>query len=157
MPYGRQVLNTSGRPVMVLADLGDADWKPGGVTIDWTTVSAATSDTTLADDTIIPSGQKGLRYGQILTKITATGLFGPYNSGVSDGRQTLARGAAYILNETVLEHGALAGTPSNNDNQAVIEGGLVWKARLLTDPSGTTTLPSTAAFEAVFPRVRYAQ
>lgn len=157
--YGRTTTNTSGRPVMVLANLDHATWKPGGVTIDWSTVTPASSDTTLDDGTIIPSGQKGIQFGTILTKITASGKFGPYASGASDGRQTLTRGECYILNETVLQYPAGVGMPGQGatDHPAVFDGGLVWKARLGIDPSGTTTKPSTSSFQTAFPRIAYAQ
>jgi len=157
--YGRQTTSPGGIPVMVLANLDNAEWKPGGITLDWTTVTAATSDTTLADGTIVPSGQKGIQFGTILTKISSGGKFGPYNSGASDGRQTLTRGECYVLNETVLQYPAGVGMPGQGatDNPAVFDGGLVWKARLQIDASGTTTKPSTASFETAFPRISYAQ
>src|SRR5262245_21626685 len=154
--YGRNVIAETGIPVRVSAD-GQPEYKPGGVTIDWTTVTAATSDTELADGTVIPSGQRGLRYGQVLCEITSggsDGMFGPYDSGASDGRQTLTRGSCYILDETVLERGQLGLTTTATSHPAVLEGGLVWKARLLV---GTTGHPSLNAFETAFPRIRYAQ
>lgn len=159
MSYGRQIIgNSSGRPLRVSAD-GSPEYKPGGVTIDWSTVLAATEDTTLPDGVEVPSGEKYLAMGQILVKIDASGKFGPYASGASDGRQNLERGNAYILDETVLQNGALGigGLQGPVDHPAVLEGGLVWKARLLIDASGTATEPSTATFEAAFPRIRYAQ
>lgn len=67
--FGRQVLATTGRVVMAAASML-AHWKRGGVTIAWGTVTAAGSDTTLADDTPVKSGQKYLRFGQILCRIT---------------------------------------------------------------------------------------
>lgn len=157
--YGTTSTNPGGMPAMVLANLDQVDWKPGGVTIDWATVTAAAGDTTLADGTIVPSGQKGIQFGTILTKITSGGKFGPYASGASDGRQTLTRGACYILNETVLQYPAGVGMPGQGatDHPAVFDGGLVWKARLGIDAGGTTTKPSTAAFETAFPRISYAQ
>lgn len=66
MTFGRQVLTTTGIPVMTLADLARADWKPGGITIDWSLVTAVGSDTTLNDGTVIPNGQKGIEFGTIL-------------------------------------------------------------------------------------------
>jgi hypothetical protein len=255
--YGRQVLTTTGIPVMVLANLEDADWKPGGITIDWSTVTAVSADTTLADGTVIPNGQKGIEFGTILCDIgvaevetltitatggtytlagngnvsaaiaynatsptvqaairslggayanaivtgaaagpytitfergqgnvtnlvpdntlatggtaavttgtagAGTGLYGPYDSGVSDGRQTLSRGHCFILNETVLQTGAqgLAGVAS--DNPAVFAGGLVWKARLKIGSVnvaylGSGNQPTVSAFETAFPKITYA-
>ena len=260
--YGRQVLNSTGNPVMALADLSDADFKPGGITIDWSTITAVSADTTLADGTTIPNGQKGIEFGTILCDIgiaevqtvtvtgtptggtftlsgngattvpiaynasaatvqaavrtlggnyaavnvtgsaggpftltyerglgdvaqltlgtnsltggtspnisfatstagTGSGLFGPYDSAASDGRQTLARGHCFILNETVLQTGAAGITGVASDHPAVFAGGLVWKARLKiggVNPSylGSGTQPSVSAFETAFPDVQYA-
>lgn len=254
--FGRQVLTTTGISVMVLASLEDADWKPGGITIDWTTITAVSADTVLADGTTIPNGQKGIEFGTILCDIgiaetetltitatsgtytfggngntsaavafnaisallqtairslggvyanalvtgaaagpytitfergqgnvtnltttsvdlaggtatittgtagSGTGLFGPYDSGASDGRQTLARGHCFILNETVLQTGAQGIVGAATDNPAVFAGGLVWKARLKigsVNPSylGSGSQPTVSAFETAFPAVLY--
>lgn len=67
--YGRRILATAGRAVMAAASML-AHWKTGGVTLDWSTVTAASAGVTLADDTPIKSGQKFLRFGQILCRIT---------------------------------------------------------------------------------------
>jgi len=155
--FGRTTLGTTGSGVRVSAD-GEPEAKPGGITLDWSTVTAVTSDTTYNDGIVVPSGQKALRYGQILCKITASGasqgMFGPYASGASDGRQTLTRGSCYILDETVLERNALGFASPPSDHPAVIEGGLLWRDRLLIGGAGQ---PSVANFETVFPRARYAQ
>src|SRR5215831_2961371 len=67
MPYGRQSLGTSGYPVTVLAtDIEDTEWKPGGLTLDWSLIAAVGSDTLLPDGTLVKAGQKFLRFGQIL-------------------------------------------------------------------------------------------
>jgi hypothetical protein len=246
-------------PVMVLANLEDADWKPGGITIDWSLITAVTADTTLADGTVIPNGQKGIEFGTILCDVgiaetevltitatsgtytisgngnttaalaynassatvqtairglggayanvnltgaaggpytitfergtgnvanltttvidlaggaatavvttgtagAGTGLFAAYDSAATDGRQTLSRGHCFILNETILQTGAmgLVGFPS--DHPAVFAGGLVWKARLKiggVNPAtlGTGNQPSVSAFETAFPDIQYA-
>jgi len=257
--YGRQILSTTGIPVMVLANLEDADWKPGGITIDWSTVTAVTADTTLADGTVIPNGQKGMEFGTILCDIgiaevetltitatsgtysltgngivsvpiaynatsalvqaavralggpyanalvtgaaggpytitfergqgdvanlvgtsidlaggaatavvttatagTGTGKYGPFDSAVSDGRQTLARGHCFILNETILQTPAAGLVGVASDNPAVFNGGLVWKARLKigsVNPVylGAGNQPTVAAFETAFPDIQYA-
>lgn len=67
--YGRQLLGTTGEDIQVTAD-GLPDWHAVGVTLDWSTVTAAISDTTLDDGTIIKAGQKGLPFGTVLCKIT---------------------------------------------------------------------------------------
>jgi hypothetical protein len=257
--YGRQVITTTGIPVMALANLDDAFWKPGGITLDWATVTAVVADTTLADGTVIPAGQKGIEFGTILCDIgiaevetltitatsgtysltgngivsaaiafnatsaivqgvvrslggayanalvtgaaggpytitfergqgdvtnlvgtsidlaggaatavvttgtagAGTGKYGPYDSAVSDGRQTLARGHCFILNETILQTGAQGLASLATDNPAVFSGGLVWKARLKigsVNPVylGAGNQPTVAAFETAFPRISYA-
>lgn len=68
--FGREVLTKTGRDVAVLADLQDAQFKVGGITIDWSLITAAASDSTLVDQTPIKTGEKFLRFGQILTKVT---------------------------------------------------------------------------------------
>lgn len=270
--YGRQTLGNTGRQIAVAAE-SNPDWKPGGITIDWSTVAAVGSDTTLLDDLVVKNGYKYLRYGQILTRIsvaevqtlthtggptagTATitlpavgndpaqtftvafnataaevqasmvalsrfgangvsvgrtgagsngdpyiytltfnrnlgnvptltqtntftggttptetiatstagnannGMYGPYDSAASDGRQTLTRGDCYILNESVLESGVIPGLQTQATNHpAVIEGGLVWKDRILMT-TGTHSLavgPTVTEFLAAFPRIRFAQ
>lgn len=60
-------------------------WITGGVTLDHTTV---TPD---------GDGKKRLKAGTPLGKITATGKYGPYDAGASDGRET----AVCMLGEDV--------------------------------------------------------
>lgn len=70
--YGRQVLTKTGRDVAVLADLEDAQFKVGGITLDWTIFAAAVAASTLPDQTMIEIGDRAARFGQILCKITQT-------------------------------------------------------------------------------------
>lgn len=68
---GRTVLtNNSIMPTRVTAD-GSPKYKAGGITIDWSTVAALGSDTTDPDGSLIRSGQKRLRYGQVVCKMSA--------------------------------------------------------------------------------------
>jgi hypothetical protein len=67
--YGRRVLSTSGREIGAAASMS-AHWKTGGVTMAWGTVAAAGADVKLPDDTPVKAGQKYLRFGQILCRIT---------------------------------------------------------------------------------------
>jgi hypothetical protein len=148
--YGRQLIGpTTGNPIQVSAD-GDPDWKTGGITIDWTTVVAVGSDTTLPDGNVIPAGQKGLALGQVLCVITASGKYGPYLSGATDGRQTLTQDQAWILNESVLQLGP-GNTGGPTDHPGVFDGGKVWQARLGVGAAGQPTL---AALRAVMPRLQ---
>ncbi len=157
--YGREVLTKTGRDVAVLADLQDAQFKVGGITRDWSTYTAAPSDTTLIDQTPIKTGEKFVRFGQIECEITASGKYGPYDPAASDGRQNLVRGKCFINNRTVKENGF--GTSINTgatDHSQVFDGGTAWRARLLIS-SGAASLaagPTVAAFETAFPRVAYA-
>jgi hypothetical protein len=69
--FGRTVLsNNSVFPTRVSAD-GSPKYKAGGGTIDWSTVTAVSgSDATLPGRQRRPLGQKYLRYGQVVCKIT---------------------------------------------------------------------------------------
>jgi hypothetical protein len=160
MAYGRNLLtNNSVLPTRVSAD-GNPYHKAGGITIDWATVAAPGSDATLPDGSVIRTGNKFLRYGQVVTKITASGKFGPYDPGAADGRQTLARGNAYICDETILQYpGESAAVSAPNDQVgSVIEGGLAWIDRILNSGVGAASLaagPTLANVEATFPTARW--
>lgn len=65
---GQIQVNSTGRPIDVSAD-GMPIYKVRGVTIDWSTVTAAAADLTLPDQTPIKAGEKYLRYGQFVTMI----------------------------------------------------------------------------------------
>lgn len=255
--FGRQVLETTGSQVMVSAD-GKPIWKAGGVTIDWSLVTAVSSDTTLDDGTVVKNGDKYLRFGQVLGLIgtaevqtveftggptsgsailtlpvsgddaaevaaaiafnasaqtfqdtlnallrlgtdgvsvarsgagsagspyiytitvnrdlgnipqftstntfaggttpsvthgtttagTGNGKYGPIDTTATDGRQTMTRGEAYILNETVVK------SDIGSDNPAVFEGGLTWQDRLLV---GVLNGPTIANFLTAFPAIQ---
>lgn len=89
MAFGRTVLtNNSVFPTRVSAD-GSPKYKAGGVTIDWSTVSALGSDTTYPDGSIVRSGLKVLRYGQVISKIT-TGETQTITGTASSGAGTLS-------------------------------------------------------------------
>lgn len=162
--YGRQVTATTGIPIAVLADTNAVGWKTGGISLDWTTIPTVGADTTLSDGTVIKAGQAGLMFGVILCRITATGRYGPYASGALDGRQTLARGDCWILNQSVLQNipGSLAVLAT--DNPPVFNSGRVFFDRLqivgtgaALNPLGATSQPTRAAFETAFPAVDYVQ
>lgn len=160
--YGRQELTLQlGYELAVSAD-GYPEWKAGGVTIDWATVAAvAGTDVTLLDNQVVKVGEKALRYGVVLTKITASGKFGPFDTAATDGRQTLTRGECYVVNTTTREIEPLKalGASLATDHPGVIEGGLVWYAKLLIGSAvnelGGPAGPTVANFNAAFPRMRY--
>jgi hypothetical protein len=66
--YGQTLLGTFGSSIELSAD-GRPEMKHIGITVDWATVAAVGADTTLLEGVFIPSGQKYLRYGQVLTLI----------------------------------------------------------------------------------------
>ena len=150
--YGVTTIANYGRSIMASAD-GVPRWKTGGVTIDWSTVTAVAADVTLADGRVVKAGQKYLRYGKVLTKITTGGKFGPYDADASDGREILARGNCFILNETVIMDQDLA-----SDHKAVFDGGRVFEARV-TDIVDVSTHqianPSLADLNTAFPDVTW--
>lgn len=259
--YGRSVLGSTGTAIQATAD-GRPEWKTGGVTIDWSTVSAEASARTLGDGTVIAAGAKGLELGTILcaigvaevqtitingsptggtytvkptggstespviaynaaasavqTAIRALGgsyaqasvsgsaggpytvtfaaaagdvtalalgtnsltggsspapafatstagtgphTYGPYSSTATDGRQTLARGRTFILNETITELGPIGLATQATDHPGVFDGGKVWRARLKIGSDNPTSIgglqPTVSAFETAFPRIQY--
>lgn len=147
--FGRQVHETTGRPIMVTAD-GQPDWKAGGITIDWSTVAAVSgSDVTTPDGRVVKIGEKYLRYGQVLNRITASGKYGPADTTLSNGQETTGGGSqSFILNETVLE------ADSGSDHPAVFDGGLVWPDRII---AGSGNAPTLAAVLAALPRLSFAK
>jgi hypothetical protein len=150
--FGQTTLATIGRTPKVSVD-GSPEPKTGGITIDWSTVAAvAGSDVTLSDGFVIYVGEKYLRYGQIMTKITASQKYGPYDFAAADGRQTLNKGECYILNETVKENDR-----ASDHAGVAIFGGQIWKDRLIAT-SGVHSLaagPTYTELEAVLPRMQY--
>ena len=149
--FGRQTVGTAtGNPIQVLADGRTEGFKTGGVTIDWSTVTAVSgSDATLTDGTVVKIGDKYLRYGTILDKITASGKYGPANTGAADGREALARGDSFILNETVVM------SEIGSDHVPCFDSGLVFEDRLLTNENvGSANNPTRANVLTAFPGIR---
>jgi hypothetical protein len=149
--FGRTTVGTAtGNPVQVLADGRTDGFKTGGVTIDWTTVTAVSgSAATLADGTVVAIGDKYLRYGTILDKITASGKYGPVDTAASDGREAMARGDSFILNETVVE------SEVGSDHVPCFDAGLVFEDRLLTNENvGSADNPTRANVLTAFPGIR---
>lgn len=82
-------------------------------------------------------------------------MFGPHQSGVTDGRQTLTKGAAFVLNATITED-----DPESLYGPGFIEGGPIYQSRLkrLND-AGTAYIAHAvdATFNLAFPRFRLAE
>jgi hypothetical protein len=146
--YGTNTIQTLGRRIQVSAD-GMPRWKAGGITLDWSTVTAVTEDTTLDDGTVVKNGDSYIRYGTVLSQITIGGKYGPADTGASDGRETVTnavRGRAFILNETVVK------SEPGSDHPAVFDGGRVFKGRLKYGGSGE---PTEANLETMFPDITF--
>jgi hypothetical protein len=147
--FGRRTLDTGGRGVFACADPANARWKYGGVTIDWTTVTAVGSDTTLTyDGRVIKSGDKYIEGGTVLMKITTGGKFGPWLTGAADGRQladATVRGDCYILDETVVL------SEPQSDHPRVFDGGAVFKTRVV----GKAGNPTEAQLEVMLPGITF--
>lgn len=145
-------MGTVGGYLQVTAD-GAPLAKVAGVTLDWATFAAVSgTDVTLNDGQVIKVGEKFARYGQVIAQITASGKYGPHDPAASDGRQTLAKGKAYVLNRTALQSEPMDEYPE------AIEGGRVFRARLLQVGTGTASLaagPTMATIETTFPNFTY--
>jgi len=89
----------------------------------------------------------------------ASGTYGPFSSAATDGRQTLARGRCYILNESLTELGPVGLATQATDHPGVFDGGRVWRARLNIGGANPTSIggnePTAAEFEAAFPRIQF--
>jgi hypothetical protein len=81
--YGQTLVASVGRSVRVSAD-GKPEVKQGGITIDWSVIAAAGSDSTFDDGFQIKSGEKVLQRGQVMTRITA----GEINTATITGAPT---------------------------------------------------------------------
>jgi hypothetical protein len=91
---------------------------------------------------------------------STAGKYGPYDPSATDGRATLARGECYILDETVLQYPAGTSLISGSTDHygSCLEGGLLWRDRVLHSGAQTHTLargPTLAEVEAAFPSVRW--
>lgn len=145
--FGTSALETSGRGVMLSAD-GDPIWKTGGLSIDWSVMLEASGDTTLADGTVVKDGDFYCPVGTLLTRITASGKFGRYQSGAGDGRQTLTPGSCYFANQTIVK------SSLKSDHVPAVEGGRLWKSRVLS--SAVSTNPASfSTIVAAFPNVTW--
>jgi hypothetical protein len=148
--FGRAILESTGRSIQVSAD-GRPEAKTVGVTIDWSTVGAvAGSDVVLLDGVTVKVGEKYLRYGQVITVITASGKYGPYDPGAADGRQTLTRDKCFILNTTMKEDDLAS------DHPEAIDGGECFQARIVQSGVAAASLalgPTLANLQTAFPRL----
>lgn len=156
--YGQQTLGIVGSSLQLIASgLSNVRWKVGGITIDWATVTAVGVDTVIGNGTTVKAGQKYIPMGTVLAKITASGKYGPADTSVSDGRQTVGsaqRSNAFLLNEDLVQNPPLGLIQGNaSDHPGVFDGGTIWRARLLV---GGTNQITMANFLLAFPAIDFA-
>lgn len=161
--YGYKEIQRVGTGIQTLVHLHDAEWKAGGVTIDWGSVTAETTDpyrevrpagetsstnwlsSNAPANEFVYLGEKYIRYGTVLCRIsggTSAGKFAPYGStSIGGGTLLKTRGNMYICNLSIHEQ------DTNSDHgKGVFEGGLVWKYRLVANTNGkvqTITISAT--------------
>lgn len=84
------------------------------------------------------------------------GKYGPYDATAIDGRQTLARGLAYICDETTI-----LGQDAKGDHLpgGVFDGAgaYVFAARLVNNANDLTLNPTRSQMETVFPGIRWVE
>lgn len=139
--YGRIVMSTIGRSkigqvgtsISVSAD-GRPERKLGGVTVDWSSVTAVTENTTYSDGVQVFTDEKALRYGQVLTLITGAEINTISLGGATGGNFTLslASNTTSALNHNVSN----ATLKSALENFSTIGTGNV----VVTGSSGSFTL-----------------
>lgn len=87
----------------------------------------------------------------------SAGKYGPYDPAATDGRQTLARGSCFILDQTYVLAPAGASFPSTPDQMGnVFDAGRVWKSRVLQSETVTASKalgPTLANFLTAFPAI----
>lgn len=156
--YGRSVYDKISHGIQVSAD-GMPLAKAGGITLEWGAVTAAASDyvvrpngeigsanflsTDAFPDDFVYTGQKYLRWGQVVCRLnggTSAGKFVPYGatSGLGGGTIMTSKGDMYILNHSVHEE------DYNSDHPEAIDGGLLWKHRILYNFAKSQTITVNA-------------
>jgi len=87
-----------------------------------------------------------------------TKKWGPYDPAATDGRQTLTRGNAVIVEKTVFEKDNLGLDITDHTLIGAVEGGIFWRNRLIAT-TGSASLangPTFSNLETLFPMLRYA-
>jgi hypothetical protein len=154
--YGRETFDTIGGFGITLTADGAPVAKAGGVTLAWAAVPALAAVYTFKHEDIAQAGEKVIRYGTILCKITSSttatevGKYMPYMTGTITGTgdatintlaavggitrvQSLAEGSVFAVNQSVHEN------DRQSDFPAAIDGGRVYKRRLLVVGYGDGT------------------
>lgn len=112
--YGTQTVASDAYGIQVIADGRTDGMKIGGITIDWSLVTALAADVTLPDGTVIKAGDSYIRYGTILAAKYTQEVITFSMAGASAGTFTLTKSG-----ETTA---AIAYNASAADVQTAIEG-----------------------------------
>lgn len=159
--YGRNVIGNTGIPIRVSAS-DDAIWMPIGITLDWSLVTAVGSNTvTPAEGLTIVAGQKYLRFGQVLARVTALpvqtltiagtgGTFALYGNRLDTGAYVNSGPLAYNASAATIQ-AALSAPGVLDTTPAVVAGTgpitITSPVILTVDPSlltgGSATLTTT--------------
>jgi hypothetical protein len=137
---GRKVLASLGRTVRASAT-DDTEHKIAGITLDWSTVAAAGSDTTLPDGQLIAAGQKGLVFGTVLVKIAA----GTIQTVTITGSPT---GGSFTLGVNAKGSTQTTGAIASNANAAAVQAAL--EALSNVDVGDVTVTGTNPAFTVAF-------
>ena len=151
----------TGRPVRLSAD-GYPERPPIGITVAWNSVTPAAIDTKIiADDTQVYVGERVLRVGTLMVKITSgqdSGKYGPFKADATDGRQSVTRGDCMLVDYTI-KQGETSVWNSNLDNDHIggVTGGMVWRQRLKIQGNleGVGTDPTFDQIKDAFPRLEF--
>ena len=150
--YGQTRISTGGRGIDAFTNPEMVRDKPGGITHDWNASGWPVGDgvTDIGGGVVVPSGVKYARYGMPLTKITASGKYGPALTTANDGRQVVdgfLSGSTFISKRTHLQ------SSLKSDQCALIaDNGDVFTARMFTSYAGAPTL---ANLRAMFPKIGF--
>lgn len=111
--WGVQTVKSLGRPLK--ASAGEFIPKPGGVTIDWSKITAvASNDKTLTDGRVVKVGEKYIRYGTVLARL----MVAEVKSVTLDGGPT---GGYFTLTFATVTSGHIAYNASAADVQTALE------------------------------------
>lgn len=124
----------------------------GTATVAVSRAGASVGAATLASGQVVPDSVKYIELGTIMTRITASGKFGPADTSASDGREIVTnavRGDCFVLDRDILY------TDLDSDHTGeVFDSGTVFKSRLKI---GGTNQPTEANVETMLPGITFLQ
>lgn len=156
--YGRKDLTETMGVSLTISSDGRPEFPTGGITLDWDAIPVAGVTTVWPQTVTLLAGKKGFRYGTLICRIITdddgfkVGYFAPYDATATDGRQLVTRGDCFLALSSWLQE--IEGIGVDADHPPVIQGGEVFRARLLMGGAGQPTLN---AILAAFPRLTFAQ